>query len=160
MPEPQPAASNDEDGDIAVEPAVANEEALDLPAGPPTVVACGETVTFELASEGPGALFQVEAMGDGDVTVRATTCVEGTQVDTIVSLYDSNPSEGTAPVASNDNDARCARDPTFSTVSTVMPDGGTIYVHVLNNGVEAGGVSLKVHCGVYDRSHLEPGGKN
>jgi len=150
MPEPQPAASNDDGGAIAVEPSVTNEEPLEFPAGPATVVACGETVTFELASEGPGALFQVEAMGDGDVTVRATTCVEGTQVDTIVSLYDSNPSEGAAPVASNDNDASCARDPTFSTVSTVIPDGSTIYMHVVNKGVEAGGASLKVHCGVYD----------
>ena len=140
------AGSDSEDDDDGEDPAVGDDGSVSLTPGFPTVIACGATVTFELAPEGLGALFQVNAINETNVTMRATTCVNGTQVDTSLSLFEQNPSDGAYPLASNDNDESCVRDPTLSTVSMFMPISIPIFLRVLNLDVEAGGVGLEVNC--------------
>ncbi|GAB5035594.1 Hypothetical protein NocV09_02800150 [Nannochloropsis oceanica] len=139
-----------EDGeDEAEDPAVEDDGSVSLLPGFPSMIECDATVTFELAPQGLGALFQVNGINGPNVTVRATTCVNGTEVDTSLSLFDQDPSDGAYPLASNDNDESCARVPTSSTVSLFMPISIPVFLRVLNLDVEAGGVGLKVKCGVY-----------
>ena len=151
-PPMQPSQSEDPGAPPVGEPAPGqgSDEPLE-------VVACGETVTFELpspADQEGGVFYQVDALGGegDDVTVRATTCLEGTMVDTVLSLYDQAPTNRVPALATNDDDAGCKRDPHLSTASAVVPEGTTVYVQVTNKSAYGGTVALKVHCGVYNRA--------
>ena len=147
---PPPDSEDDDDAEDgegeAEDPADGDDGSVNLPPSFPTVLACGETVTFELAPQGLGAVFQVNSIYNANVTIRATTCVNGTQVDTSLSLFDQDPSDGAYPLAINDNDMSCARDSTSSTVSMFMPTSIPLFLRVLNLDAETGGVSLKVDC--------------
>ncbi|EWM22031.1 hypothetical protein Naga_100052g19 [Nannochloropsis gaditana] len=151
QPTPEPTSEGVDDSSVSITPADVEEPAVDSPYIPPTPVECGETVTFELGVDGPGILFKLDSANEGDVKVRATTCLESTKADTVVSVYDQKPSEGVEPIASNDDDDTCEVNPTSSTASTTLLDDSSVYIHVANKGAYAGAVSLKVHCGVYDR---------
>lgn len=173
-PQPQPGAAEDpgapdapmpSGGDPA--PAEAPEEPLAQPPQELLTLGCGEVASFALNND-EVKIYQVQARGNSreaaggagvDVTVRATTCVEGTMVDTIVSLYDQAPTmDGVTVLATNDDDATCTLDPTFSTTTTTVPEETIFFVRVANKAAYGGDVTLDMHCGVYNTKKNGGGG--
>lgn len=109
---------------------------------------CGGSMVHEFTEAGSVAVFQV-TVPEGGASLTASTCADDAVGDTVVSIYDACPTEGSTPVAMNDDDESCDVDATLSTAASQFEGGQVVYVTVINRSIYAASSTLSITCGSY-----------